>query len=57
MNIYFFKNAEFLNGKALHVYRVMQKSLNTGSNMWSIEDQVAFAPLFAVKTGLYRVNI
>jgi len=25
------KNAEFLSGKSLYVYRVMQKLLNTGS--------------------------
>ena len=45
----FLKKAEFLSGKKLYVYRVMQKSLNTGINMWSAEDQVAFAPLFVVK--------
>jgi len=46
------KNAKFLSGKALYVYRLMRKSLNTGSKVWSVEDQVAFAPLFVVTTGL-----
>ena len=45
----FLKKAEYLSGKALYAYRVMQESLNTGSNMWSVEDQAAFAPLFVVK--------